>query len=108
MDDSNILLSNNNSLKNDGDTIILLNNDSSIKNDTDSKINIDANAIIDTNTRIKIIIKPKKITETVICDKCGFSYKKNNKSHHMNTKKHSESININKFKANLQVLIDKL
>jgi hypothetical protein len=55
-------------------------------------------------------IKPKKIRkkpETVVCDKCGFSYKKNNKSHHMQTKKHNEAISVNKLKTDLKTLVDR-
>ena len=63
--------------------------------------------VIDTTRTIspsqKII---KKNHETVICDKCGFSYKKNNKTHHMKTKKHSEAISINKIKNDLNELKD--
>jgi hypothetical protein len=48
--------------------------------------------ILDGDENIK-----RKAQETIICDICGFSYKKNNKSHHMKTKKHSESISIKKL-----------
>jgi uncharacterized protein with PIN domain len=55
-----------------------------------------------------VVIVKKKVPETVVCDKCGFSYKKNNKWRHMGTKKHNESININKLKNYLNGIAEKL
>ena len=59
---------------------------------------------VNNNSKLK---KIRKKPETVICDKCGFSYKKNNKSHHMQTKKHSEAISVNKLKNDLKTLVDR-
>lgn len=62
--------------------------------------------VVDTTNTILPSQIIKKKAETVICDKCGFSYKKNNKTHHMKTKKHSEAISVNKIKNDLNELKD--
>jgi hypothetical protein len=77
--------------------VVIITNDNV---ETNSKIDETDNKTVEATdkTVIKITKKLSRKAETVLCDKCGFTYKRSNKTHHLRTKKHSDCISRDKLK----------
>jgi hypothetical protein len=64
-------------------------------------VNVKIDESNNNNTPIEVKdenVKKSRKTDTVLCEKCGFTYKRSNKTHHLRTKKHNECISRDKLK----------